>query len=87
MIPGGLPIPLPAPSLACPNARPATGQELRPDFRRRAACVCSVARYRVRARATCTLVELCLHASMGLWGVGGRCGPAREGYVADSPHP
>ena len=25
----------------------------------------------VRARATCTLVELCLHASMGLWGRGG----------------
>ena len=87
MIPGGLPIPLPAPSLACPNARPATGQELRPDFRRRAACVCSVARYRVRARATCTLVELCVHASMGLWDRWGETWTVREGYVIHPSHP
>ena len=87
MIPGGLPMPLPAPSLACPRARPASGQwvgALPPRARGVRVQCCPV---EVRARATCTLVELCLHASMGLWGVGGRCGPAREGYVADSPHP
>jgi hypothetical protein len=87
MIPGGLQIPLPASSIACPNVRPATGQESRPDFRGRAACVCNVALYLVRARATCTLVELCVQASMGPWGRGGEMWTVQEGYVTAPPHP
>ncbi len=41
----------------------------------------------VRARATCTLVELCVHASMGPWGSGGEMWTVREGYVTDPPRP
>jgi hypothetical protein len=70
MIPGGLPIPLPAPSLACPNARPATGQESRPDFRGRAACVCNVARSGPRPRNLHVGGAVCarVHGSVGPWG-------------------
>jgi hypothetical protein len=41
----------------------------------------------VSARATCTLVELCVHASMGLWGRGGETWTVLEGYVIHPPHP
>jgi hypothetical protein len=88
MIPGGLHIPLPAPSLACLSARPGAGTGV-------ASCIpagcrgvrvhrCAV---EVSARATCTLVQLCVHASMGLWGRGGETWTVREGYVIHPPHP
>jgi hypothetical protein len=88
MIPGGLPILLPTPSYACLNSRPGAGTGVEScipagSLGVRVHC-CAV---EVSACATCTLVELCVHASMGLWGRGGEMWTVREGYVTDPPHP
>ena len=40
----------------------------------------------VHARATCTLMELCVHAPMGPWVVGGKCGPFGRA-MTDSSRP
>jgi hypothetical protein len=87
MIPGCLLIPLPAPSLACPNARPATGQASRPDCGGRAACVCYVARS-TSAPAQPAPWWSCVCTRPWVRGVvGGRRGPSGEDDVTDLPHP
>jgi hypothetical protein len=64
MIPGGLPIPVPTPSLACPNGAPSSGAGVASCHR--LTCVMRVQHYVVddSVRANCTVIELGVHASM-----------------------
>ncbi len=70
MIPGGLPMPLPAPSLACPRHAQG-GHGLRPFTRGIVRMCVQPCSGDLAPEQPCTLVELCMPAPMGPWVVGG----------------